>query len=68
MLEKFLNKNVLICIAEYAAAIEKANMTSIANLEAYQKKGTVTGVDDNFVELDNNELIAIKYISTIKAV
>lgn len=66
MLKKFLNKKVLICIASYASAAEKIVMGP--NLAAFQRQGTVTDVDDNFVELDNNELVAIKYIATIKAV
>ena len=64
MLEKFLNKKVLICIANYASAAEMIVFNR--PLEAVQRKGTVTNVDENFVELDNNELVAIKYICTIK--
>jgi len=67
MLEKFLNKNVLICFANYAHAQEKLVIGTRGILEAVQRRGTVTAVDDNFIELDNNELVAIKYISTIKA-
>ena len=63
MLEKFLNKKVLICIAHYASTIEKYT----SNLSQFQRKGTVTNVDDCFIELDNNEVIAIKYITTIKS-
>lgn len=67
MLEKFLNKKVLICIANYAAATEV--MASMKNPYApLQRKGTVTNIDNNFIELDNNEVIAIKYITTIKEI
>ena len=66
MLEKFLNKNVLICIANYASASEKvAGFNN--SLAPFQRRGIVTRVDDNFIELDNNEVVAIKYISTIKS-
>jgi hypothetical protein len=65
MLEKFLNQNVLICIANYASAFEKVAFG--ATLEHVQRRGKVTRVDENFVELDNNEVVAIKYICTIKS-
>ena len=67
MLEKFLNKNVLICLANYASAAEKIAIGTSGMLATIQRKGTVTAVDDKFIELDNNEVVAIKYISTIKA-
>ena len=62
MLEKFLNKKVLICISQYAAAI-----TGIGGPNAVQRKGVVTNIDDKFIELDNDEIIAIQYITTIKS-
>ena len=66
MLEKFLNKNVLICIANYAAASE--NMASFKNpLAGFQRRGKVTRIDENFIELDNDEIVAIRYIATIKS-
>jgi len=67
MLEKFLNKNVEICLAEYAKAIDHISIGTKGVLEQYLRKGTVTRVDDNFIELDNNLVIAIKYITTIKS-
>ncbi|MBQ2836315.1 MAG: hypothetical protein IJE68_05740 [Clostridia bacterium] len=67
MLEKFLNKNVLICIANYASAVEEMPRPGKNAFVAVQRKGTVTRVDDKFIELDNNEVVAIKYISTIKS-
>ena len=66
MLEKFLNKKVLICIPTYAAACEKVVMG--AQLHSVQRRGIVTNVDDNFIELDNDEVVAIKYIATIKSI
>ena len=68
MLEKFLNKKVLICIAEYAKAIEKIAIGVQGSLEHCQRKGTITNINDKFIELDNDELIAIKYITTIKSI
>ena len=56
MLEKFLNKKVLISTKNFASARMELQM-----------KGTVTAIDDNFIELDNDEVIAIKYIARIKS-
>ena len=53
MLEKFLNKKVSI------------EHTTYCNI--WKSKGTVTKIDENFIELDNDEVIAIKYITTIKS-
>ncbi len=54
MLGKFLNKKVEILVTEYCAnKIEK---------------GIVTKVDSNFIELDNNKVIQIKYIISIKSI
>lgn len=66
MLEKFLNKKVLICISHYAAAQEKIVMGPKAGLEPFQRNGIVTQINNDFIELDNNEVVAIKYITTIK--
>lgn len=60
MLEKFLNKDVLINIANYAITLGNVS-------KGAYRKGTVTAIDDNFIELDNDEVIAIKYITTIKS-
>ena len=55
MLEKFLNKKVIIMISKYAAS------------DFIEKKGIVTELNDDFIELDNDEIIAIKYITSIKS-
>lgn len=68
MLEKFLNEKVEICLAEYAKVIEVVTpLRDKKILEQTVKKGTVTRIDENFIELDNNVVIAIKYIVTIKS-
>ena len=54
MLEKFKNKKVEIIYTSYA--------------HFRMLKGIVTNIDENFIELDNNDLIAIKYILTIKSI
>ena len=54
MIEKFLNKKVQIVYTGYSNAF-------------YSLKGIVTKIDDNFIEVDNDEIIAIKYIMTIKS-
>ena len=54
MIEKFLNQKVLIAYTGYASAF-------------YSVKGILTKMDDNFVEVDNNQIIAIKYILSIKS-
>ena len=54
MLEKFLNKKVGIVIFNGSASPDF-------------EKGFVTAVDENFIELDNNLTIAIKYIMSIEA-
>ena len=52
MLEKFLNQKVQILATLYGAAT--------------MKKGTITAIDENFIELDNSEIVAIKAITTVK--
>ena len=53
MLEKYLNKNVKIYVSSHNELLDV-------------KKGIITGINDNFVELDNNELIGINFIRNIK--
>ena len=53
MLEKFLNKKVQIRYTIYGNFINA--------------KGVLTNLDENFIELDNDEVIAIRYILSIKS-
>ena len=60
MLErKFLNRKVSIEVVRFAPG------GAFGGNEIY--KGTVTGIDDNFIELDNNLTIQIRYIASIEA-
>ena len=65
MLEKFLNKEVVIEEKLYATA----STLSISKFQAptYQNKleGIITAIDDEFIELDNNALVARKFIYRI---
>ena len=67
MLEKFLNKEVMICLANYASAYSFEKVSFGANLAHLQRRGRVTRVDENFIELDNDEVVAIRYIAIIKS-
>lgn len=59
MLEKFLNKKVCIEVALY---------TTGKGFRANEYfKGTITNIDKDFIELDNNLTIQIKFIVTIEA-
>ena len=68
MLEKFKNKKVEIGIAVYAKVIDRVSVGVKARIEYGLRRGTVTNIDENFIELDNNEIIAIKYVATIKSI
>ena len=59
MLEKFLNKKVEITATTHGSVIAFGKASIIT-------RGTVTGVDANFIELDNNRVISIKYIISIE--
>ena len=54
MLEKFLNEKVLITYTAYSS-------------HWFDSKGIITKIDDDFIEIDNNQIIAIKYIVSIKS-
>ena len=58
MLEKYLNKKVKI----YATSMYNTAMGTISRVS---RVGVVTDVDDKFIELDNNSVIAINYIVSI---
>ena len=58
MLEKYLNKNVVI--QEKIYAHESITASKISTIE-----GVITAIDDEFVEVDNKMLIARKFIYRI---
>ncbi len=64
LIEKFLNKKV--CIAEkmfsYSSTLE-----GFSNGRNFIE-GVVTNIDDDFIELDNEILIAIKFIYKIQVI
>ena len=60
MLEKFLNKKVEIIATAHGSMIGLGKSALFVS-------GTITGVDANFIELDNNSAINIKYIISIKS-
>lgn len=51
MLEKFLNKKVAITFTCYCTI--------------WKRQGTVTKIDEKFIEIDNNEIISIEYIVSV---
>ena len=53
MLEKFLNKKVQVRYTIYGHFLIG--------------KGIITNIDENFIELDNDQIIAIKYVTDIKS-
>ncbi len=55
MLSKLLNQKVRVILMTAG---------SVGASPSYD--GVVTNIDDNFVELDNERIIAIKYITSIK--
>lgn len=68
MLEKFLNKNVRISTTTYGS-----NISVTKKLEKMRRwsqeflvEGIVTNIDSNFIEIDNNMVIQIKYIISIE--
>lgn len=60
MLEKFLNKKVEILISSYGTPY-----VGMINSYAIKHTGIVTNIDSNFIELDNNKVIQIKYIISV---
>ena len=60
MLEKFLNKKVEIFVSSYGTPY-----VSLVNTYSIKYQGVVTNVDSNFIELNNNRVIQIKYIISI---
>lgn len=54
MLDKFLNKKVKVLYGCY-------------EYNKNTEKGTITRIDENFIELDNDTVIAIKHIFKINS-
>lgn len=61
MLEKFLNKNVEVVATAHGSMIALGKSALVT-------RGTITGVDANFIELDNNRVINTKYIISIESI
>ena len=59
MLEKLLNKKVRIYFGNFAVPPELGQMSA-------KREGIVTAIDKEFIELDNDLIIAIKYVTRIK--
>ena len=71
MLEKFLNKKVKIVIATYGTTLNQKLKNSRSGgftnyVAEYNVEGIVTNIDSNFIEIDNNLVIQIKYIISIE--
>jgi len=66
MLEKYLNKKVEIAEKYYTGASTLEGKWDNGHLN--KSVGVITGIDDNFIELDHNTLIAIKFIYRIKLI
>ena len=70
MLEKFLNKNVKVVIATYGTTLNQKMKTTMslgsAYIAEYNVEGVITNIDSNFIEIDNNLVIQIKYIISIE--
>ena len=63
MLKKLLSQKVRIGLSNYAwSYFPKGKGNNM------QREGIVTDIDDNFIELDNEMIIAIKSITYIQAI
>ena len=67
MLEKYLNKEVIIeeKLFNLSSTISRSGMAKMTLGTQNQISGLLTAMDDEFVELDNNILVARKYIYRI---
>lgn len=67
MLEKFLNREVIIeeKLYQYASTISESPMARMAVATQNRVSGTITAIDENFIELDHTSLIARKFIYRI---
>lgn len=73
MLEKFLNKKVKIVTATNGTTILQKAKNSMSGgftgyIAEYNVEGIVTNIDSNFIEIDNNLVIQIKYIISIESI
>ena len=67
MLEKFLNKKVRVITATYGTQLNsKVKKMKCSYATEYDVEGIVTNIDSNFIEIDNNLVIQIKYIISIE--
>ena len=62
MLKELLNQRVKVGVADYAHALR--TRTSVL----FYIEGIITNIDDRFIQLDNNILIAINYITYIEKI
>ena len=66
MIEKFKNKKVRIIATTYGAVISNKYCEVKSGGAEYIVEGIVTNIDSNFIEIDSNIVIQIKYIVSIK--
>lgn len=66
MLNKYLNKKVEIAEKYYNGSSTIEGKLNNGNLN--RTIGTITAIDENFIEVDNSILIAIRYIYRIKLI
>ena len=63
LLKKYLGRKVVVFEKIYGHI---SAVRTDALQRAYRVEGTVTGVDDNFIEIDNKILVQIQFIYQIK--
>ncbi len=65
LLEKYLNKKVIISekLYNFSSTLD-GTMTNGRNFV----KGVITAIDNDYIELDNNTLITIKFIYRIQVI
>jgi len=66
MLEKYKNQKVEVAEKYYNGP--STTESRLVNGHLNKTVGVITGIDENFIELDNSILIAIKYIYRIRLV
>ena len=67
LLEKCLNKEVIVeeKLYQYASTISQYKIAQMSIGIQNRIEGTLTAIDDEFIELDHNQLIARKHIYRI---